>query len=98
MIAGRVLGLVFLAAALMAGAAELALWVDTGAYRFLSVGELWRSIHPGTFASVRVWIENDEFLGAPWLWNPFVVTLLAVPAWPTAGAAGVALHVLFRRR
>jgi hypothetical protein len=98
MIVGRVLGWLFLAVALMAGAAELAAWVEARAYAMLSVGELWRDIHPGTFSSARVWIENEKFLGAAWLWDPFVVTLLDVPAWPLFGAAGAALLYLFRRR
>ena len=98
MIIGRLLGWLFLTVAIMAGAAELAAYVDANAYRILSIGDLWRDIHPGTFSSVRVWIEHEEYLDAPWLWDPIVVMLLNVFAWPLFCASGAALLYLCRHR
>ena len=96
MIIGRLLGWLFLTVALMASAAELAAYVDANAYSMLSMGDLWRDIHPGTFSSARVWIEHEEYLDAPWLWDPLVVTLLNVPAWPLFCAAAATLLYLCR--
>ena len=60
MILGRIAGWLALAAAALAGAAELAAWVDTGVYDMLSVGELWGDVHSGSFNSAQTWVVRDE--------------------------------------
>ena len=96
MIVGRIAGWLVLTSALLAGAAELAAWVDTGVYDMLSVGQLWSDIHPGSFNSAQVWVEHDEYLGLPWLWDPGFATALALPAWPLLALVGGLMLYSFR--
>lgn len=81
----------------MSGAAELAAWVEASKYEILSAAELWHDIHPGTFFSAQVWIQREEYLGAPWLWDPFIITALEVPAWPVCLVAGGFCLFFFRK-
>jgi len=98
MILGRIFGWLVLCMALMAGATELAARIKEDVHHLLTFGELWQNIHPGTFASIQIWIEWDEFLGLPWLWDPIFTIFLGLPAWPALTITSTILLYVFRRR
>lgn len=98
MLLGRILSWAILLMALLAGSTELSVRADTGNYQMLSFGNLWTDIHPGTFASIKIWVEREEFLGTPWLWDPLLIIIFNLPAWPTLLIIGAFLQLFFRNR
>ncbi|MBT4709919.1 MAG: hypothetical protein HOB82_00095 [Alphaproteobacteria bacterium] len=98
MIFGRILGWVFLAGALFAIANDVSLSIKAGAYISLALGELWHTIQPISLLMVQDWIQQDDYLGLPWLWDPGITTVLLWPGWAVLGVFGLGLQFLFRRR
>ena len=98
MIFGRILGWVFLAVALFAVAFEVSLSIKAGAHISIALGELWHDFSPISLLTVQDWIQQDEYLGLPWLWDPGITTVLLWPGWVVLGVIGVGLMFLFRRR
>jgi hypothetical protein len=74
----RILGWIFLILACSALGGELLLSIQEGGYAPLSLAELWQQIHAPSFISTE-----KVFMGTPldWLWNPVILTVLAIPAW-----------------
>ena len=92
----RILGWIFLILGCSALGGELLLSVQAGSYVPLSLAGLWQQIHASSFIGAE-----KIFMGTPldWLWNPVILTILAVPAWiPLAVLAGLFLHWGRRKR
>lgn len=89
--------LVFLALAVVSLGYELLLWVETGRYRVLTLGELWYSVDPGGLNLAQAIVQRYV---SPDLWDGPILALLLRPGWPTFAFSGVLLLIvtrLFRR-
>ena len=95
MIVGRILGWLLVAAALATAGWEVWRYFDTGAYVIVAAGELWYALGRGSLNLTQSVIQRYLH---PALWDPVIVTVLLAPAWAILGAAGIALHYLFRKR
>lgn len=89
-----VLGLVFLALALLALLYEVTVAGDAG-YRAIAAGELWFRLHSGSLNLSQAIIQR--YL-TPSLWDPVIIGLLQWPAWSILGAPGAVLAFLFYPR
>lgn len=95
--AARVLGLLFLLAAVLALGADLAAPSDDGESSLMPLGALWYSLSPASLNLVQAVIER--YVWEP-LWDPVLITALQWPAAPTFGVLGGLLIgvSLLRRR
>ena len=93
--AGRVIGIVFAALALLAAGGELVGSLEAGGWRPLALGLLWYRIDPGSLNLLQAGIERHV---SPTLWDPVLVTLLQAPTWLVLGLISALLLYLFRRR
>ncbi len=88
-----IVGLILLGCAFVSAAAEI---VTKVAHRpdtiVLSAIDLWRTVSPGTQIAAREAISGIS----PALWDPFLITLMMMPAWLLFGLPGGLLAFLFR--
>lgn len=78
-------GWVLLVLAFAGGAAAVIPRTLTGGGFVVSAYDLWYAAWPGSLIITQIRIER--FLH-PWLWDPILVTLLALPAWLLFGLPG----------
>jgi hypothetical protein len=97
MIVARILGWIFVAAALAIAGTALALWLS-GQNFALVAGQLWYQLSPGSLKFIQNILPG-------FLWNHGLLPLLQGPVYQALGfgflgffLAGVALVALFRRR
>ena len=95
MIVCRVIGRVFVLAALVALAYEAMEAVRTGSWRVIALGELWYELHAPSLNGAQAGIQRYV---APWLWEPVITTILLWPGWAVFGVPGLVLAWLCRRR
>lgn len=95
MIIGRLIGWVFLAAAAAVLVRDVMMWIDAGAFAFVTVGELWFTLHNPSLNLIQA-VTQRYIL--PELWDPVIVTILLWPAVPVLAVLGVVFMWLFRRR
>jgi hypothetical protein len=95
MLIGRLLGHLFLLAALGAAVWDGLNWQQTGVWRMSRIGELWFQLSPDTLNVSQAAVQR--YL-SPEFWDPGVVTVLLWPALPALLIAGIVFRVLFRRR
>ena len=101
MIIGRILGWLFIAAALVVAAIALALWLE-GQNFALVAGQLWYQIDVDSLNLTQVVVQRYLH---PALWDYVLLPLLQRPAYQAIPIAfvvpfsiGVALLVIFRKR
>ncbi len=83
-----VAGVVLLAAAFVAAAAEVAAHASLGiGAGLVSAHELWYALRPGSLIVFQIHVENLH----PALWDPVLRAVLALPAWLLLGVPGGAL-------
>ena len=96
MIVCRILGWVFVLAALGAVAYEvMAAMNSEGGWRMITLGEMWGKNHLPSLNFLQAIIQRYV---APWLWEPVIVTVLLWPGWAVFGIPGVLAVVLCRKR
>jgi len=95
MIVGRVIGWIFIAAAIAILARDIIAWIDTGALVFAATGELWFTLHSGSLNLLQAITQRYIF---PALWDPIFVTVLLWPAFLVIGVPGLILSYAYRRR
>ena len=95
MIVGRILGLLFIAAAVVAVGWDLVGWINTGAYQGMALGSLWYTIDVGSLNFSQAVIQRYVH---PAVWDPAIATVLLWPAWAVFAGLGLILVVAFRRR
>ena len=87
------LGWVLLLAAFASGAAEAVVHAHPGWGGILtSAHDLWYTLWPGSLVVTQIRIEKVM----PALWDPIILTVLALPAWVLFGASGASLVWLYR--
>jgi len=95
MIIIRVLGVLLLAGAVIAGVLQFQMWSDTGRFTPLALGQLWYNIDPPSLNIAQAAIERHVW---PPLWDPVILTILRWPAWLVLGVPGVVFMALPRHR
>ena len=98
MFIGRILGWVFMAGALFAIGYEISESIQAGVYVSVALGELWHQTHSNSLLGFQAFIQRDEDLGMPWLWESWIAAILRWPTWIVLGGIGAGLLFLFRRR
>ena len=85
MLVFRYLGIAFLIGAFAAAAAEVVVPPRVGSTGwYVSAYELWYTAWPGSLIFSQIRVERL----APFLWDPVVTTVLAVPGWLLLGLPG----------
>ncbi len=92
--AGRLIGWLVTALALLAAGAEIVASLEGGAYRGLAIGELWYLLDRESLNISQAVVQRYLL---PVLWDG-VVVLLRQPAWLVLGVAGPVLVLVFRFR
>ena len=98
MVVGRVIGWIFLIAAIAILVRDALASIDAGTLSLIAAGELWFSLHPTSLQVAEPAIARHVPVIGPWLWHPVISTLLTWPALFVTGVPGVLLVWLFRRR
>ncbi len=95
MIVGRLIGWLFIIAALVAEGRDLwGLW-DTGHYQISALGELWDKVHRNSLLLLQPAIQRHVSV---WLWDWVIFPVLQFPAVLTLAVPGILLVWVFRRR
>ncbi len=87
----RLLGLMFIAAALAVLGADLSAAGEDGTLALRPLGALWYDLHPGSLNLTQAVVERYIL---ELLWDPVVITVLQWPAAAVFGALGIALFAL----
>jgi len=91
----RGMALVFGVLALVALAADLAAYAETGRFTLASTGQRWAELHFSSLQQAQPFVQRYLL---PWLWDPvFTETVLLRPAAAVAGVLAFVCHVLGRR-
>jgi hypothetical protein len=81
--------------ALVAGAADLSLWISSGSWKATALGQHWFGINPYTLNLAQA--VTQRYISA-WLWESVIQTILLWPTWAVFGVPGIVLLVLPRGR
>jgi len=92
---GRILGLLFLAAAVAVGVWEIVDASATGYWALKPFGEVFFRLAPEWLNLAQAVIQRYV---TPWLWDPAIQTFLLWPAWPVLGGIGAILLIFNLRR
>ena len=98
MIIGRIIGWIFLIAALAVLARDVLASIDAGSLSLIAAGELWFTLHQTSLQIAEPAIARHIPVIGPWLWHPVISTILTWPALFVFGVTGIALSWLFRTR
>jgi hypothetical protein len=92
----RLVGWLFLSAALLLIGAEVVRSLEAARWATLALGEVWLRLDPGGLDLAQTVVQRYLL---PALWDPVAVTLLGAPAWlPPLLIAALLLWACRRRR
>ena len=91
----RLLGLIFLAAALALASYDAITSLSDGLIRVTKLGDVWFGIHQNSLQLLQPAIERHV---AVWLWDPVMLSILTSPTWLVLGAIGIILVLLGRKK
>ena len=94
MIVGKLIGFLLLIVAAIAFVRDALDWYDSGLLETLSGDQLWLSLAPDAYQSVQYWIIDN----LSYAWDPVATTILAVPAFISAGILGVLFLLASRKK
>ena len=97
MVVGRVIGWLFLAAALGTLGWDLADAFGGGGWEISAFGLRWFQIHSPSLGLAQVIFQRFIPAVGPWLWDPVIQTVLLWPTWAVFGAPGIVFSFVFRR-
>ena len=95
MVVFRVIGLIFVALALMTLGADGLSSLEAGEIKIRSFSDLWAILHQPSLDAFGTWSSGAL---PPAVVDPGVSTLMSLPAWVVLGILGIILAFLFRRR
>ncbi len=95
MIIFRLIGLIFIAAALMVLGADGIQTLEAGEIKIRSLSELWGLLHPATLEATNAWAAASL---PGFLADPVLSSILSFPSWAVFGVIGILIAFLFRRR
>ncbi|TWG91400.1 hypothetical protein L598_000600001400 [Mesorhizobium sp. J18] len=90
----RALATVALALAVVMAVVDATRTIATSALVLTPLGESWHSASPKTFEAAREWLEG---LGLSGLWDPALITILALPGFIVFAVLALALYAIGRR-
>ena len=69
------------------------LWntLNTGSWKIFALGEIWFKLDVSSLNSLQAGIQRHLF---PWLWEPFITTILLCPSWLIFGVPGALLFLI----
>ncbi len=69
------------------------LWntLNTGSWKIFALGEIWFKLDVSSLNSLQAGIQRHLF---PWLWEPFITTILLCPSWLVFGVPGALLFLI----
>ena len=91
----RLIGLIFIAAALMVLGADGIQTLEAGEVKIRSLGELWTLLHQASLDSTNAMVAESL---PGFLADPGFSSLLTFPSWAVLGVIGILIAFLFRRR
>jgi hypothetical protein len=95
MLVGRLIGWVFLLAALVVLGRDLIAWYDTGVLSPIVLGQLWFDLDRGSLNLAQAVVQRYV---AAWLWDPVITALLLLWAVPVLALPGLALIYFCQQR
>ena len=97
MIVGRVIGWIFVGAAIASLGWDFYVWASTGILSLSAAGELWFMLDKDSLLIAEPAISRHiPFIG-PWLWHPVISTVLTWPAVLVFLVPGLVLVGIFHR-
>ena len=84
----RLLGLWFVALALVGLVVDGTATIAAGAWSATPFGQYWFDFAPGSLAAAQAFVQSEI---NPLVWDPVVLTLLVQPAWVIVGPLGFLL-------
>jgi len=91
----RLIGLVFLAIALVAAISDGSKSIAQSGYVATPIGQIWFEVSPESLNTAQAAIQRHVL---PFLWDPIVQTVLTWPVWSVALPLGLFLLWLGSRR
>jgi hypothetical protein len=91
----RLVGWLFLGAALLLLGAELVRSLEAGGWASLALGEAWYALDPASLNAAQAAVQRHLH---PALWDPGAIAALRSPAWLAALLPGLLLLWACRRR
>ncbi len=88
MVVGRIIGWLFIVAAVIVFLRDAIAWYETGVFTPIALGKLWYDINPTSLELAQPAIQRHV---APWLWDAVVLVLLC---WATPVFAGLGFLLL----
>ncbi|WP_027838411.1 hypothetical protein [Pyruvatibacter mobilis] len=99
MIVFRLIGLVFIAGALMVFGADVLRSLESGEVGINSFAQVWalldQRLGTTSLEGFKAWAESTLPAAA---WDPGVVSVLSYPAWAVLGVIGIVIALIFRPR
>ncbi len=84
----RIIGVLFILAALAAAGVELVQWIASGTYQPVTLGGLWYMVHRASLGAAQAGIQRYV---APWIWDPVIAWVLLQPTWVIMAPPGALL-------
>jgi hypothetical protein len=95
MIVGRIVGWIFLLAAVAVFAWDVVAIVISGELAFTPLGKIWAAIDTTSLQLLQAGVQRHV---APWLWDYVIQPVLEAPAALDFFVLGAILALIFRRR
>ena len=89
----RLIGWVFVLAALIILLIELRFWLTSGEWLLIPIGQLWYQLHSESLNIAQAVIQRYLH---PYIWDPWILAILLTPSWPTFSTIGAVIVVLCR--
>ncbi len=91
---GRLVAGIFFLLALAAVGRDVLLFLETGAYSAITLGEVWYAVDRGSLNLVQAVIERYVH---PFVWQDILFPLLVWPAWAVLAGTALVVGVVFGR-
>ncbi|MEC8622263.1 MAG: hypothetical protein VXY05_04015 [Pseudomonadota bacterium] len=89
----RLIGWIFVLAALIVLLIELRFWLSSGEWELIPIGQLWYQLHAESLNIAQAIIQRYLH---PSVWDPWIVAILLTPGWPTFSTIGAVIIILCR--
>ena len=89
----RLIGWIFVIAALIILLIELRFWFTSGEWHLNPIGQLWYQLHAESLNIAQAIIQRYLH---PSIWDPWIVAILLTPGWPTFSTIGAVIIILCR--
>jgi hypothetical protein len=94
MIVGRIIGWIVFIAALPVLATDVLLWLESGYWAPIALGQLWYNLSPSSLYLTQAVVENLSV----YAWDPVMTTILRCWAYLALMTLGILMMMCFRER